>query len=340
MALRAQIMRMEGIHLRDARHVGDKARADRSPGSDQISVRNALPHQLLGNDVHHREAVGDNGIQFLLQPVLNNLRQVFPVDLVCLVIAQTRQRLIRIGDDRRAFVRTDRTEAFDPVRDQVRVGDDDLFCLLLAEILELPQHLLRRAQIQGRLLFAVLKVRHQDLSVDGILRIQEMHITGGRDRFAVLFSQLHDRPVVILQVLDRLRFIFQGAVLVISGHGQELVVPERLDLKIIVVVHQLFQLAHGSASLDRLEYLSRLTGGTDDQTFPVRAQEASRKKRPSAEHVFQVGLGDTAVQIHPPGLILRKQNNVIIVQMADLFLGASAGVVDLFEPGKAAVGKH
>ena len=90
----AQIMRMQGIDLRNAGHVRDKGRSDRSSGSDQITVGHRLPHQLLRDDVHDCESIGDDGIQLLLQPVLDDLRQLFPVDLMCLVIADAGQHLI------------------------------------------------------------------------------------------------------------------------------------------------------------------------------------------------------------------------------------------------------
>ena len=58
-AFRAQIMGTQGIHLRNSRHIGHKGAPDRPSRPHQITVLHGLPHQFLGNDIHHRKAVLD-----------------------------------------------------------------------------------------------------------------------------------------------------------------------------------------------------------------------------------------------------------------------------------------
>ena len=331
---------MEGINLRDACHVCDKGRPDRSSRSDQVTVRNRLPHQFLGDDIHDSESIGNYGIQFLLKTRFNNIRKFIPVDLMSLVITDLRKHLIGIRDHRRTLVRPHWAEPLHPVRDQVGVGDDNFPCLLLSQIFEFLKHLLRRPEVQRRLLLTVFKVRHQDLSVDRILRIQEMNVAGRDDRFSVFFTESDDPAVVILQVLYGLRLIFQIPLLVVFGHSQEHVVAERLDLKIIIEIHQLLEFFPCSASLDRLEQFASLAGRADDQAFSVRAQETARQHGTAVEHVFQVRLGDAAVQVYAACLILRQKNTMIVMQMADLVRARSAVFIYLIQPEDLPVMKH
>ena len=55
-------MGVKGIHLRNPGHGGHKGRSHGTSGAYQVAVRIGFPHQLLGDNVHHRKAVGYDGV--------------------------------------------------------------------------------------------------------------------------------------------------------------------------------------------------------------------------------------------------------------------------------------
>ena len=59
------------------------------------------------------------------------------------IIADLRQCLITVRDDRGTFIRAHRRNGLDHIGDHIRIGNDDLFRLVAAQIGELFQHLLR-----------------------------------------------------------------------------------------------------------------------------------------------------------------------------------------------------
>ena len=99
--------------------------------------------------------------------------------------------------------------------------------LLGAEVFELPEHFIGRAEVEGRLLVGVGKAhtRHQDGAEDRILRVEEVDIPGGADRLFELIAHSHDGPVEIAQLLH----IFAA-----SGSHQECIVAGRLHLEEVV----------------------------------------------------------------------------------------------------------
>ena len=239
-----EVMRMQGVDLRDAGHVGDKGRPDRSARPDQIPVCHRLPYQLLRNDIHDGKTIGDDGVQLFLQAVLHNLRKVVAVDLMRPVVADLRQHFVRMRDDGRTLVRPDWRELLHHVRDPVGICDDNLVRLLLAQILELLQHLLCRAQIQRRLIvrLRILKIHIlQNPPVDLILRVQEMDVAGRTHGLAVLLSERDNPTVVVFQILDGLRLISEVSILVIFRNGQKHVVADRLDFQIVIEIHNPLQ---------------------------------------------------------------------------------------------------
>ena len=81
------VVGMQRIYLSNTRHGGRKRRTDTASGAYKISVFVGLPHQFLGNDIHNRVPVGNNGVQFSFQTLLHDLRQLFAVDLMSPVVA-------------------------------------------------------------------------------------------------------------------------------------------------------------------------------------------------------------------------------------------------------------
>ena len=116
------------------------------------------------------------------------------------VIADLSQCLVRILNDRRAFIRAHRSDPLTHISDHAGVGDDNLLRLVRSQIIKFLQHFLRGPQIQRGLLIRIREAlsRHQDPPVYLVLRVQKMHVTGGADRFAKGLSHLYDPPVYIL----------------------------------------------------------------------------------------------------------------------------------------------
>ena len=82
------------------------------------------------------------------------------------------------------------------------VGDDHLFCLLRTEEFKFCQHLLRSTKIQRCLFVRIGEAFscHDDPSVDLILRVDKMHITGGNNRLVELFPQSDDLSYIFPKI--------------------------------------------------------------------------------------------------------------------------------------------
>ena len=134
MTLWADIVGAQRIHLRNSCHGSHKGASYGTTGAYQIPVLHRFPYQLLGNDIHHGKAVGNNGMQFLLQTILYNLRKLGSIDFMSLVITDLCQRLITVRDHRRTLIRTHRCNSLNHVRNHIGIGDYDLLCLVRSQI--------------------------------------------------------------------------------------------------------------------------------------------------------------------------------------------------------------
>ncbi len=146
-AVFAIIVRAERIHLRDSRHRRHKGRTDRPARAHQITVLHRLPHKLLRNDIHHGKSVADNRVQLAFEPCLHNVRKLVTIHFVRFPVADLRELLVTVLNDRRAFIRSNWRDSVTHICNHVRVGDDNLLRFLAAQIIrKLVQHLLRRAK--------------------------------------------------------------------------------------------------------------------------------------------------------------------------------------------------
>ena len=265
MAFHTIIVRAQGIYLRNSRHICHQRRAHRASGTHQITVLHRLPHQLLGDDVHHGEAVCDDGMQLLLQPLLHDGGEIFPVQGMGLAVADIGQRLVAVRNHGRALIRPHRRNGLDLIRDQVGIGDHHLFGLIASQILKFLQHLLRGAQVQRGLILGILKALscHDDPAVHLVRRIQKMHVTGCHHRLAILLSQLHDSAVDILDVLDG---IHQTDFFIIDHEG---VVSRGLNLQIIVKIHDPRDIRLAFFIQQGAVQLTCFTGASQDQPLPA-----------------------------------------------------------------------
>ena len=105
-------------------------------------------HQLLGGDVDDVVVAVDNVVELSIDALCDELRRVFAVQAAELAKDQGFQVLHGVFDLRGVEIVRQRTDPVAPVGDQIRIRDHDLIGLLLAQIGELAQHIVRRAEIE------------------------------------------------------------------------------------------------------------------------------------------------------------------------------------------------
>ena len=139
--------------------------------------------------------------------------------------------------------------------------------LLLAEICKFTQHLVGGMKINGAGLVCVLEfhTRKQDMAVKLVLGIQKMRVRGCDDGLAQLFAKRHNAPVVISQ-----RLLVRSAPLVYH----EMVVANRLYLKIIVIGCDILYVAFRTVVCYGSEKLACLARRADDKTLAVAVKLA------------------------------------------------------------------
>ena len=265
LALGADIVGRKGIYLGDTCHGCHKGRTDGTTGADLIAVRHAVPYQLLGDDIQHGETVLDDGGKLPVQAFFHQFRHRIAVDLLCLGGGDVHQILLRTVDGGGESAVGERLDFLNLIGNGIGVGDHDLVRLFLAEIGELLQHLLCGAQIQGWLELCIIVSLPclQDLTVDGIFLVHEVHVAGGTDRNPQLVAQRHNAPVIIPKCLH----IGSGA---IADH--EGVVANGLDFQIVVKLRQLHQFLVGLLLHHRPKQLARLAGAAENQALPMLHQ--------------------------------------------------------------------
>ena len=249
-------------------------------------------------------------MQLPVKSLLNLRWQVWAIYLMCLGITYIRKCLIRILDDRRRLVRSDRLYPLYHVRYHIRVCDDDLLGLVTSKILELCQHLLRGTEIQRWLHISIVKALalHDDRPVYIILRIKEMHITGCDHWLVEHLSELHDPLVVSDQIVHGLW------IPCIPRH--EFIVAKRLYLKVVKPVDQSHYLLIRRIINYGTEQLSRLTGRAYYQTLSVFVDETHRHTRPSRK-ICKMRLRYEPVQIDSSYLVLCQDDSVICLILFD-----------------------
>ena len=157
-ALGAAVMGRQTVDLRDAGEVGHSRRADRAAAAHLIAARVGVGHQLDRDDVQDSVAVAADGVQLFLQPLLHDLGQrVAVIPLGVRPCGVPELLLCALDAGRIGAARDGADAAVDAGRDLAGVGHDDLVGLLLGQIAELVQHILRRAVEQGRLVVRVLE---------------------------------------------------------------------------------------------------------------------------------------------------------------------------------------
>ena len=150
-----------------------------------------------------------------------------------------------------------------------------------------------------------------------------MHITGSHYRLFKLLSQPYDPLVQLLKLfygIDRGLFIPQ----------HKFVVSQRLDLQIIVEIHQPCDLFFGSRAHQRLIQLSRLTGRTQEQALPMLCKHALGNPGPLGI-IIQMGPGYQTIQIYPTNFIKSQDNSMISRKLFDSFRIQGTQGIDLIQ---------
>ena len=265
MAFLAVIMGTQRIYFCDSGHGCHKRRSYRSTGSHQISVFIGFPYQFLSNDIHNRITIGNNRIQFSFQTGRNDLRKILPIDLMCTVITDFSQHIIRIFNNRRELSITDRAHTITHFHNLIWISNNDLFRLLRPQIFKFFQHLFGSPQIQRSLIIRIGKSFscHDNSAVYLILRIYKMNITGCHYRFMELLPQLDNPSVQIPQIFFRCYII----PVFIPNHKH--IIADGLYLQIVIKFHQTGNLRIRCISDNSLKQFTCFAGRTDHQTLLI-----------------------------------------------------------------------
>ena len=226
-AARADVVRRQRVDLRDAGHVRHDAGADAASAADQVAVGVGVRDQLLRGHVYDVVVAREYVVQLGLDALGDYLGRVLAVYLVHLAVDQVFQLAVGVLYLGREQAVGQELYLFAHIRYLVRVADDRLVALALAEVGELLEHLVGRAEIERVRPVGVgeLLGREQYAAVDLVARVEKVHVAGGDDGLLQLVRQARHAPVQIAQTL----VVAHRAVL-----HQEAVVGDGHDLEVVV----------------------------------------------------------------------------------------------------------
>ena len=127
-------MGCERINLGYTCHGGNKGRTYRSSGTNQISVFNRFPNKLLSDDIHNGITVTYDRLKLSFKSLGYYGRKFFSIHGMSLIIADTSKRLIRILNDGRTFIGSDRCDGITHIRDLVCIQYYSLHRFVRTEI--------------------------------------------------------------------------------------------------------------------------------------------------------------------------------------------------------------
>ena len=147
-ALRAAVVRRQGVDLGDAGHVRDKRRADRPSRADEVAALERALHELLRRHIND-VVLAEDAAQLDVQSVDDELGQLVAVERVRLVPDHAVEVFLGVFKARREELALgQKLNVLHLLGDGARVRHDDLIGFLLAEVVEFFQHFLRRAEIE------------------------------------------------------------------------------------------------------------------------------------------------------------------------------------------------
>ena len=180
-------------------------------------------HQLLRRHVDHVIVARDDVVHLRIHTLLNELGRIFAVEPVELAVDEGLEVFHRVFDFRRKEVVGNRANGLAPIGDHACVLDDDLVGLFCAQVREFFQHLVGRFEVDGKRLVRVghLLGSKQDVPVNFVLGVEEVHVAGCDHGLSELVAQLYNRAVEASKLL----LIFGHALL-----QHEAVVADGLNL--------------------------------------------------------------------------------------------------------------
>ena len=191
----AAVVGRQGVHLCNAAHAGHKAGTYAATAAHQIAISQGTLHQPLGNVVQGSKAVADNRIELLFQPLGDNFRQRIPVpflgrapghvlNIVCRIGPEGLERILSLG------MLGEQTQLLHLVGNLSGVVNDHFVSFFFTQVAELFQHFVGGLKVQGRLIVTVVKALTglNNRPVNGVVGIEEMHVSGGHHRQTQLFT--------------------------------------------------------------------------------------------------------------------------------------------------------
>ena len=200
--------------------------------------------------------MADDGLQLLLQACLHNLGQIIPIHEFGLVVGHRADFFVRPGNHGRIEVIRNGLEVLYHLIDFPGIGDHSFIGQFLPQIIKLRQHFLSSTQVQGRLHLRIIKAfaLHEDSTVNRVLRIQEMHITGSHQHFPGFLGQLCHLEIDFPQIII---IIYTGKLIFAL---QKVVIVNGLNFQVIVEIHYLHQFLITRACHNGTYELPRLAG--------------------------------------------------------------------------------
>ena len=290
-------------------------------------------YQLLGRHIDHVVFPLDDAGQLQINSVLYDFGQLLPVQLMGFGVDQIFQllsRVLQLGGKQPPWQGRDIVAA---LRNPVGISDDHLIAVLLPQIGELLQHLVRGLEVDGHILVRIGKAlrRLQDMAVDLVLRVEKMHVSRGTAGDVQILCQTQHRAVELPQLL----FVSRLAL-----SDEEAVVADGLNLQIVVPACNPLQLLVAFVVYNGTKQLSRLAGRADNQSLPALVDVAFGHNGAALE-VLQMGLGDELIQIAQAVLVLCQYNEVVwlLAALAQPAQGLHGGV-DLVDSAHAQIPQH
>ena len=169
------------------------------------------------------------------------------------------------------------------------IVNDHLMGFFFTQVAELFQHFVGGLKVQGGLIVAVVKALTglNDRPVNGVVGVEEMHVSRSDYRQPQFLAQLDDGAVQIPQTL---------IILDLSFTHQESVIADGLNLQIIIEAGDLLQLFPAFSGKHGTEEFAGFAGAAENQPFPVLFNDRSGHMGLPAE-VLQMTDGNETVQV-------------------------------------------
>ena len=265
-------------------------------------MRIRVRDQLLRGHVYDVVVAREYVVQLRLHALGDYLGRVLAVELVHAAVDQVLELAVGVLYLGREEPVGQELYLLAHVGNSVRVRDDRLIAVTLAQVGELLEHLVRGAEIErvGPVGVAEFLGREQDAAVNLVARVEEVHVSRGHHGLLQLMSQARNAPVEVTQAL----VVPHGAVL-----HQEAVVGERHDLKVVIEAGQPLELLGVRAAQHGVKHLASLAGGAYEQALAVLHEQALGDDGVTRV-VLQVAGGYELVEVLQAHLVAHQQRYV------------------------------